>query len=172
MDDFRTRARAGYERGRRRLGLFWSAIVVPFAVLAALVDDPLRAVPLGLSVTVLAGWMAWFGQRPGRALRIGLPAGAIAYIAPLLGRGTDLVTPGCGLTASCFACCAGGGLVAGLVLSVGTDGDLRTLAWSLLLCGALAALTCLPLGGAALGVAVLSTLAVTGTHRAVRALAA
>ena len=150
MDELKRRARAAYERSRIALGLRRAALVLPFLVVAAVLGEPTREVPVGLSVMALAGALSWYGRDAGRGVLPGLLAGSVAFLAPLVARFTGLVALGCGATPSCIAASVAGGLGAGVLVALVTRGRAPSLVAGLVLIAGLAALTCLPLGGTAL----------------------
>lgn len=79
------RARRAYETGRVLLGLRRAALVVPMAALSWFTcARPMATCIDAVALAVLVAVFAWRGQELGRAVRIGLCAGAPALFAPVL----------------------------------------------------------------------------------------
>lgn len=168
MDDLRRRARRAYERGRVRAALPATAAVLPFVVLG---PGLAHAVPLalfGLALALGVGWLHWRGGAAGRAVWPGLWAGALAFSGPRVGAAVSMVEADCGLTPACVACCSLGGVAAGVLLATWRRTAPAELVWALSICSGVTALACLPLGGAALAVAVGSAAGVSGSREVVR----
>lgn len=150
MDDLKRRAQMAYERGRVSLGLRRMALVLPFVAIATALGEPWRELPIGVGLALFVGASAWYGRTPGRSVFPGLTAGSIAFAAPLLARVSGVLSIGCGATTSCLAITIAGGVGAGVLLALVSKGRLTELVPALAIVSGLAALTCLPLGGAAL----------------------
>ncbi|MCB9506861.1 MAG: hypothetical protein H6698_02215 [Myxococcales bacterium] len=113
-----------YERARALRAARAVGLVVPALLVVALVSPRLW---LGLTGAGAAAAAAWVALWRGRSAARGVWPGLVAAVAPLLAshvaaRIGHICTPD-GCTSLCMPMCAGGGLVAGLVLSELTRRD-------------------------------------------------
>ena len=118
LDRLESRARRAYEKGRLRYALATSAPVLTLAVLVGWIGPEPRVV-LGLVAVLFAteALFLWRGQQLGRGAMAGLMGGSIPLA---FGLCMQFYARVCGTMlagAGCTAVCAGGGLLAGLVIA-------------------------------------------------------
>jgi hypothetical protein len=112
------RARRAYERGRALLGLRIATVVVPMAVVSWTACGNGAATLLGsVALTALVVAAVWHGRDAGRGARIGLAAGVLPLLLPVLVAFTGHLCD----TSVCMlfpAACLGGGVAGGVVLGL------------------------------------------------------
>jgi hypothetical protein len=152
------RARRAYERGRALLGLRLAAVVVPLAALSWIACGNAAATLLGsVALTALVAASGWHGRDVGRGARIGLAAGAVPLLLPILvhftghlcDRSVCMLFP-----AACLVGGVAGGVAVGLLATragLGASG-LASAGLAAWLCGSLG---CLVAGSVGITVLVL-----------------
>ena len=111
------RARWAYEMGRLRRALLWVLPVLALVVLAlALQSSVGSSLLLGSGIALAAVGMSWWGRDLGRAVSVGLGAGAIAAAFPALVRTCGVCCIAGGCTSWCLIGCVGGGAAAGMLI--------------------------------------------------------
>lgn len=114
-DSARARARFLYELGRARSAAGTALVVVPFAAVAIFVWEASPAiVGLGAALYLLASALLFRGQVYGAAVGLGLAAGAVPLVAPLLFRESGACCVGGACWPGCMVACAASGVAAGL----------------------------------------------------------
>lgn len=111
-----TRARQAYETGRWMLGLRHAAAVVPMAALSLIAcGRPTATVTGAIVLAAVVVVCEWNGRQLGRGSRIGLLAGLVPLLVPVILETSGRV---CGSSLCSFypAACLGGGVVAGALL--------------------------------------------------------
>jgi len=84
-DALLARACGAYERGRVLLGLRTSGFVVPMALVSwAACDQPAASLAGAVALATLVTLAVWRGQQLARGARLGLAAGAIPLLVPVL----------------------------------------------------------------------------------------
>jgi hypothetical protein len=110
------RARRAYERGRAALGLETASLVAPMALVSWLVcRHPGVTLVASVALVALVGVAVWRGREQARAARLGLLAGAVPLILPLV---AGLAGHVCGGSMCLFfpGACLAGGLIGGVAL--------------------------------------------------------
>lgn len=116
---WKRRARLMYEWARlRRALLGFAPALLVVAVAACITPRPVSALLFGGALFCTGVTLLWYGRDLNRAVLPGLLAGAVPLAVALCANQVGHVCTGASCLSLCLPACAGGGLIAGIAVSV------------------------------------------------------